>query len=57
MNIDRVLVAKIEGSIRSIYDYELAVIAKVLSVELRVLVPEEKLIQKQLPKLVGKAIQ
>lgn len=51
--IDRVSVAKIEGSIRSIYDYELAIIASVLSIELSQLVPSFREVRKNIPKLLG----
>ena len=32
-NFDRVTVAKVEGQIRSVFDYELAIIARILKVD------------------------
>lgn len=50
-NADRVWVAKIESQIRSVFDYELAVIASVLGVKADDLLPEERKLKKDLPAL------
>ena len=39
---DRITVAKIEGQVRSVFDYELALIANVLKVDAAVLYPGRK---------------
>lgn len=50
-NADRVWVAKIESQIRSVFDYELAVIASVLGVKADDLLPEERKLKKDLQAL------
>lgn len=50
-NADRVWVAKVESQIRSVFDYELAVIASVLGVKADDLLPEERKLKKDLPAL------
>lgn len=50
-NADRVWVAKIESQIRSVFDFELAVIASVLGVKADDLLPEERKLKKDLPAL------
>ena len=49
---DRVTVAKIEAQIRSVHDYELAVIARVLKREPGTLFPTRKALEKDLPALL-----
>lgn len=48
---DRVWVAKVEAQIRSVFDYELAVIATVLGVTVDELLPKGKELKKDLPAL------
>ena len=50
--MDRVVVAKIESQIRSAFDWELAVIAEVLGVEVSALLPGKQKLRKELPDLV-----
>lgn len=50
-NADRVWVAKIESQIRSVFDYELAVIAAELGVKADDLLPTEKVLKRDLPAL------
>lgn len=50
-NADRVWVAKIESQIRSVFDFELAVIASVLGVKADDLLPDERKLKKDLPAL------
>ena len=50
-NADRVWVAKVEAQIRSVFDYELAVIAAVLGVTADELLPKGKVLNKDLPAL------
>ena len=50
-NADRVWVAKIESQIRSVFDYELAIVASVLGVKADDLLPEERKLKKDLPAL------
>ncbi|MCB1086372.1 MAG: transcriptional regulator [Verrucomicrobiae bacterium] len=49
--MDRVTVAKIEAQIRSVYDYELALIAAVLNVPIPSLFPGIRLLKTQLDSL------
>ncbi len=49
---DRVTVAKIEARIRSVYDYELALVARVLKVEAGYLMPARKALEADLPALL-----
>ena len=51
-HMDRVVVAKIESQIRSAFDWELAVIAEVLGVEVSALLPEKRKLKRDLPDLV-----
>lgn len=53
LHFGRVIVAKIECQNRSVYDYELVLIAKVLNVEPQVLLPSPKVVQTDLPRLIG----
>ncbi len=50
---DRVVVAKIESQLRSAFDYEAAVIARVLSVTLDELMPGKSVLDKDLEDLVA----
>ena len=50
-NADRVWVAKIESQIRSVFDFELAIVAAVLGVKADDLLPEERKLKKDLPAL------
>lgn len=50
-NADRVWVAKIESQIRSVYDYELVVIANELGVKAVDLLPTQKELKRDLPAL------
>ena len=50
-NADRVWVAKVETRIRSVYDFELAVIAAVLGVTADELLPGGKELKRDLPAL------
>ena len=54
-HFDRVTVAKIEGQIRSVFDYELAVIADVLRVELGDLFQTSKKLKDAAKQLQGVA--
>jgi transcriptional regulator with XRE-family HTH domain len=49
---DRVTVAKIESQIRSVFDYELAVIAKVLKTDPASLMPAPEKLKKDLDALI-----
>ena len=51
LDLDRIAVAKIEARIRSIYDYELAVIAHLLDVPADKLLPGTSPLMKLLPSL------
>ena len=51
LDLDRIAVAKIEARIRSVYDYELAVIARLLAVPADELLPEKSPLAKLLPSL------
>lgn len=50
-NADRVWVAKVESQIRSVFDYELAVIAAVLGVKADELLPTGKALKRDLSAL------
>ena len=50
-NADRVWVAKVESQIRSVFDFELAVIAGVLGVTADELLPKAKELKRDLPAL------
>lgn len=50
-NADRVWVAKVEAQIRSVFDYELAVIAAVLGVKADELLPTGKVLKRDLSAL------
>ncbi|MCP5535421.1 MAG: helix-turn-helix transcriptional regulator [Akkermansiaceae bacterium] len=52
-SIDRVGIAKIETQIRSVFDYELAVIAQVMGVELADLIPSPERLKRDLGSLIG----
>ena len=52
LNTDRSTLAKIEARMRSVYDYELAVIAAVLKVSMADLFPSDRQFKKQLPLLL-----
>jgi transcriptional regulator with XRE-family HTH domain len=49
--LERVMVAKIESQIRSVYDYELVVIAEVLGVTANDLLPKPKELKRDLEAL------
>lgn len=49
--IDRVALAKIESQIRSLFDYELVLIASVLDQPVTALVPSKETVQRQLKRL------
>ncbi|MEX2578851.1 MAG: helix-turn-helix transcriptional regulator [Verrucomicrobiales bacterium] len=51
-HLDRVAVAKIESQIRSVFDWELAVIANVLGVDVGEFLPGKRKLGKELPDLV-----
>jgi len=51
-HFDRVTVAKIEGRLRSVYDYELAIIARILKVEVSELYPTRKTLDDDLADLI-----
>ena len=51
VDLDRIAVAKIEARIRSIYDYELAVIARLLAVPADDLLPNSAVLTRLLPEL------
>ncbi len=50
-NADRVWVAKVESQIRSVFDFELAVIATVLGVTAHEMLPRGKELKRDLPAL------
>lgn len=50
-NADRVWVAKVESQIRSVFDFELAVMAAALGVKADDLLPKVKELQRDLPAL------
>jgi len=52
-HVDRVAVAKIESQIRSVHDYEVAVLADVLGVESRGLFPGASALAKELDDLIS----
>lgn len=52
LELDRVAVAKIESQIRSVFDWELAMIAEVLGVEVGALLPGKKMVKEELPDLL-----
>ena len=51
LDLDRIAVAKIESRIRSVYDYELAMIAHLLAVPADELLPKSSPLTKLLPSL------
>lgn len=51
-HMDRVVVAKMEARIRSVFDWELAVIADVLGAEVSAFLPGRRKIREELPDLV-----
>ena len=51
-SIDRVALAKIESQIRSVFDYELAVIGKELGVEPGLLFPSKRALRNDLDELI-----
>ncbi|MCH7225099.1 hypothetical protein MLD59_03080 [Verrucomicrobiaceae bacterium E54] len=51
-SVDRVAVAKIESQIRSVFDFELAVIAQVLGVDASALLPPVKALKADLDDLI-----
>jgi transcriptional regulator with XRE-family HTH domain len=51
-SVDRVTVAKIESRIRSVFDYELAVIAKVLGTDQASLMPTPEQLKSELDSLI-----
>lgn len=51
LDLDRIAIAKIESRIRSVYDYELAVIAHLLDVPADELLPKSSSLTKLLPNL------
>lgn len=53
LHFGRVIVAKIECQNRSVYDYEMVLIAKVLNVEPQVLLPSPEVLQPDLSRLIG----
>lgn len=53
LDMDRTAVAKIEARIRSVFDFELAIIAKVLGVSMNDLTPEPKALKRLLPDLMA----
>ncbi len=53
LDMDRTAVAKIEAQIRSVFDFELAVIAKVLGATMDNLTPESKTLKRLLPNLMA----
>lgn len=52
LQFDRVAVAKVESQIRSLLDYELAVFAEVLEVEVAELLPSFKSVKRELEDLI-----
>ena len=52
LDMDRAAVAKVESQIRSVFDYELAVMARVLKVSAEKLFPSDSEIKRQLPNLL-----
>ena len=56
LSLDRAGVAKIEARIRSVFDYELAIIAQVLGVTADNLFPPKKSLAEQLPALLEGSI-
>jgi len=53
-HIDRVSLAKIESNIRSVYDYELVIIADVFKISLEEIVPKAATVRANLQKLLPK---
>lgn len=51
-SLDRVAVAKIETQIRSVFDYEMAIIAQVMGVEMAELMPSIERLKKDLDSLI-----
>jgi len=51
-HFDRVTVAKIESQIRSVFDYEVALLARVLKVDVSTLYPSRKALDEALPALI-----
>lgn len=52
-NFDRVTVAKVESQIRSVFDFELQMIAKTFGVEAKHLLPTSGALKKDLPHLLA----
>jgi len=52
LSLDRASVAKIEARIRSVFDFELAIIARVLNVSADDLLPSERELRRLLPMLL-----
>ena len=52
-HLDRFAVSKIESQVRSVYDYELIILAKVLNVEVGELVPNADEVEADLKRLIG----
>ncbi len=52
-NFDRVTLAKIESQLRSVYDFELALIARELGVEPTKLLPSERALREDLDDLIS----
>jgi DNA-binding XRE family transcriptional regulator len=53
LDLDRTALAKIEAQIRSVFDFELAIIAKALGVPMSDLVPVERRLREILPALMS----
>jgi len=56
-HFSRTTVAKVETQIRSVYDYELVVLAKVLRVEPSGLFPPIQVIEADLERLIGDSLE
>lgn len=57
LDMDRTAVAKIEMRIRSVFDFELAMIARVLRVDAQVLLPTAPALDRELPSLMTGKIE
>lgn len=53
LDMDRTAVAKIESQIRSVFDFEMVMIARVLDVHTGKLFPSDSDLRKQLPSLLA----
>jgi len=53
LDMDRTAVAKIEMQIRSVFDFELAMIARVLRVDMLTLLPSHAKLDRELPALMA----